>query len=562
MPVAYSYLRFSSPQQASGDSVRRQTEATTSWCQRHGIALDESLNLRDEGVSAFKGKNREDPDVHGLAVFLTAIKTGRVPSGSYLVVENLDRLTRENIVPAVNLFTGILLAGVKIVQLQPVEQTFDAAADMTAVMLALVELSRGNSESRMKSERVGAAWRNKKANAANKVLTKMTPGWIKWQDGKLVLDEKKAVTVRRAFMLAREGKGIGKIAKILNAEKAPVLGRTSHRGRPLIWSTMVVYKLLTNRATYGTYQPHVGSRGPERRPVGDPVQGYYPSVISEEEYHIVRGLLATRAKVGKGRRGKHVNLFAGLLKDARTGGSLTYKHGARGAVLLPVESRTNMESLWVTFKAKPFEESILTALSEVKVSDIAPESGSAAARVEAMRGQLADVESLTAKWRSKMDDPNTVDVVSAKLSELAAKGKAIAAELAEAQREASSPFAESWGAARAAGKGLEDDNSDEARERYRAALRRTVENIWVLLMPAKDASIRIAAVQIWFTTGAHRDYLIGYKPGRGKQQSEAIEPQSFAAAGLPDIDLRDPEQAKRYALALESIPPMKDNPLD
>src|SRR5262245_34426055 len=98
MTTAFSYLRFSSPQQAAGDSVRRQTEATAAWCQRNRVELDAVLDLRDVGVSAFKGKNRENPDLHALAAFVTAVKTGRVPSGSFLVVENLDRLSREKIV--------------------------------------------------------------------------------------------------------------------------------------------------------------------------------------------------------------------------------------------------------------------------------------------------------------------------------------------------------------------------------------------------------------------------------------------------------------------------------
>src|SRR5262245_34106923 len=134
MPFAYSYLRFSSPQQAAGDSIRRQTETTAEWCARHKVTLDKSLNLRDEGVSAFRGNHRPNPDVHGLAAVLAAVKAGRVHEGSYLIVANLDRLTREAIVPAVNLFTGILLAGVQIVQLKPVEQVFHQDADMTSVM--------------------------------------------------------------------------------------------------------------------------------------------------------------------------------------------------------------------------------------------------------------------------------------------------------------------------------------------------------------------------------------------------------------------------------------------
>ncbi len=49
MPVAYSYLRFGSPQQAAGDSVRRQVEKTAEWCRRNGVELDTTTSLRDEG---------------------------------------------------------------------------------------------------------------------------------------------------------------------------------------------------------------------------------------------------------------------------------------------------------------------------------------------------------------------------------------------------------------------------------------------------------------------------------------------------------------------------------
>jgi hypothetical protein len=34
-PLAYSYLRFSSPKQAAGDSIRRQTAAREAWLAAH-----------------------------------------------------------------------------------------------------------------------------------------------------------------------------------------------------------------------------------------------------------------------------------------------------------------------------------------------------------------------------------------------------------------------------------------------------------------------------------------------------------------------------------------------
>lgn len=55
--TAYSYIRFSSPDQAAGDSLRRQTEKAQNYCEQNGLTLDERFTLRDLGVSAFHGRN-------------------------------------------------------------------------------------------------------------------------------------------------------------------------------------------------------------------------------------------------------------------------------------------------------------------------------------------------------------------------------------------------------------------------------------------------------------------------------------------------------------------------
>src|SRR4051812_18370777 len=99
-PTAYSYVRFSSPEQAKGDSRRRQEEVRDAWIAKAGATLDTELSLRDEGVSAFSGGHRTNPDRHALAAFLELVKRGRIQRGSYLIVESLDRLSREHIMPA------------------------------------------------------------------------------------------------------------------------------------------------------------------------------------------------------------------------------------------------------------------------------------------------------------------------------------------------------------------------------------------------------------------------------------------------------------------------------
>lgn len=42
-PKVYSYSRWSTPEQAKGDSFRRQARAAEKWAERNGLELDESL---------------------------------------------------------------------------------------------------------------------------------------------------------------------------------------------------------------------------------------------------------------------------------------------------------------------------------------------------------------------------------------------------------------------------------------------------------------------------------------------------------------------------------------
>src|SRR5260370_1229766 len=93
---AYSYIRFSTVQQAEGGSLARQTSLSQAYCERKTLTLDDTLKLSDLGVSAFRGDNVRDG---ALAGFLEACRTGRVSHGRVLIVESLDRLSRSAYAP-------------------------------------------------------------------------------------------------------------------------------------------------------------------------------------------------------------------------------------------------------------------------------------------------------------------------------------------------------------------------------------------------------------------------------------------------------------------------------
>ena len=107
--TAYSYVRFSTTVQSLGASLQRQTEGAEHFvAERPNLVLDKTLNLGDLGVSAYHGKNATEGALGG---FIKAVDEGKVAKGSYLLVENLDRLSRETVTTALELFLSILRRG-------------------------------------------------------------------------------------------------------------------------------------------------------------------------------------------------------------------------------------------------------------------------------------------------------------------------------------------------------------------------------------------------------------------------------------------------------------------
>ncbi|MCI0704596.1 MAG: recombinase family protein [Planctomycetia bacterium] len=485
--------------------------------------------------------------MHALAAFVNAVKAGRVPSGSFLVVESLDRLSREKIRPALTLLLNLIEAGVKVVQLIPVETVYDEDVEPMQLMMAVMELNRGHSESKVKSERVGAAWKRKRENAANKVVTRRLPGWVQLVDGELKLVPKRAEVVRRIFNLALAGNGVHVIAEQLNADKVPVMGRTMFKGRAIVWNETVVYHVLRSHATFGEFQPHKG-RGSDRQPVGEPIEDYFPAVIDRDTFLRAQAALKSRTKSGSGRRGKHVNLFSGLLADARDGGSLTYKHVKnRASAIIPVGAKQGRGSVWTSFLAEPLERVIRSKLSEIHAEDIAGEN-KAAKRLEALGERKAELETLLKTWEAKMSNPLIADRVAANMAKWSEELNTVNAEMGELQREAANPVAEAWGEARTLAGMNPDNDTEELRVRIKAALRRCIESITCLFNTASRGVAKMtrrAAVRVQFTSGAHRDYLIELETRNGTRAKST--PPRVASANWPasgaELDLRNPKHA-------------------
>jgi DNA invertase Pin-like site-specific DNA recombinase len=553
IPSAYSYLRFSHPDQAKGDSLRRQTEKRDDWLRRNGVALDESLTLRDEGVSAYSGDHRDHPDRHALAAFLKLVEAGRIPPGSFLIVESLDRLSREDIIPALSLVLNLIQSGVRLVQLLPAETVYDQKSNPMQLMMAVMELSRGLSESAMKSERVGGAWQNKKRLAAEGrvPLTARVPSWLRLVDGKWQILEDAADTVRLIYRMAIDGYGLTAITKKLNAEGVPVIGRATY------WARSYVAKILTNRAVIGEYQPHRG-RGTKRKPDGAPVRNYFPAIIAEREFFAARGAQAARQNYA-GRPAKdRLNIFAGLLRDARDGASLQVVNKGRksvGPLLVSYRATQGAAgSKYVSFPLAVFERAVLSCLCEISPRELLPDR-KGIDRTLTLSGRLAQVEGRVERLKARLKTDDDLDTLVSALRELEDERDELTERLARAQQEAASPLREAWKNCRNLIDALDKaPDQTDARIKLRSAVRRIVKEIWCLFVPRGVQ--RLAAIQVWFADGKkQRDYLVLHQPPQANataRRQGKWEVRSLAKpAKTGDLDLRLPAHAARLEKALQ-----------
>jgi len=286
-----------------GDSFRRQAVLAREYAAKHGLQLDENLTFNDLGVSAFRGRNAE---AGRLGDFLEAVHTGLVAQGSYLLVESLDRISRQAARKALRVLESIVDAGVTVVTLSD-GRAYDANTlndDPMSLMLALMIFIRSNEESAMKARRLKAAWEGKRAGATSKILTARAPAWLEltpertWR-----VREERAKIVRRIFAMAAEGKGQNLIAATLNREGVPTFGDSS-RSPGRHWHRSYIVRVLRSHAVVGTLVPHVVEHdgGKKTRVAQEPIEGYFPAIVDRGIYEQVQSLsIDTRSPL----RGRH-----------------------------------------------------------------------------------------------------------------------------------------------------------------------------------------------------------------------------------------------------------------
>jgi len=352
--IAYSYVRFSTSEQIKGDSLRRQTEASEEYALEHGLTIDRTLKLQDLGISAFRGRNAVEGTLAG---FLAMVKNGRVAPGSQLLVESLDRLSRDEVSVAMAQFLLIINSGITIVTLldKEIYSRESIKKNPGSLYVSLGVMMRAHNESDDKSKRVAKAWgeKRRKAREEGAPLSGNCPGWLRKTTVSYEIIPERATIVRRIFQLAADGPGKGVIAQMLNEEGILTWGGKS-------WYESHIGKLLANPAVLGTFQPR--RRDPETNryiPDGDPISNYFPAIITPQEWQAVQG----RPHAPRGPRFRRIgNLFSGLVYCGYTAYKMRFASRGRNSYLRSDIERFDRKAKPQTWPYTHFERTVLQHL--------------------------------------------------------------------------------------------------------------------------------------------------------------------------------------------------------
>ena len=309
--LAYSYRRYSSSNQRDGSSLERQFEMAQEVCSDKGWTL---VDLPpDEGLSGFKGLNK----IKGtLGTFLKRVNQGEIQKGSVLIIEKMDRFSRDEVDLVIPDFLKLLQNGIEIFSC--VDQTHYTLADIRknpmTLTYAVMAMAMANDYSKSLGNRITKSFdiRLAQCQQGDKYnLGSWKPYWVDFigehkKAGEFGLN-KHAATITRIVREYIQGRSMYQIAKGLIADKVPTLlgGK---------WAQGTVANLLRHQCLTG----HAVIKGIT-------LKGYYPPVITQKEQEKLSAKLRdnTARKGGAGITDLIANLFRNRCKCFHCEGTIT-----------------------------------------------------------------------------------------------------------------------------------------------------------------------------------------------------------------------------------------------
>jgi len=299
--LAFSYQRVSDPKQTQDGrtGLDRQADAFVGFCHRHGLIANADPVV-DKGLSAFHGRHRSKG---ALGAFISAAEAGQIPPGAVLVVEDLDRFSRETASHAEELLLALFKQelALGIVRDDVVVDRARYDADLGLRVMLLTRRDAAHDYSRKLSGRISVVWQRRQRDwqeHRKPYLGKGSrPEWLSDDGSQFTEIEQTVELVQRMFKLcAEENMGGTQIAEVLNAEGIKP-------ARSDAYGPTRILRILHDRRVLGEKEWPDGSTSPD----------YFPRIIDQALWDACQQAIDQRHD-NKGRHGRGeviANLFQG-----------------------------------------------------------------------------------------------------------------------------------------------------------------------------------------------------------------------------------------------------------
>lgn len=325
MSNIYSYIRFSTKAQEKGASIERQQQAIDKVCADREWVVTEAI--RDLGRSAWKGHHLND--AAGLGDFANRVREGLIPQGSTLIIENVDRLSREEPIDVLTWMVDLNRQGLSFLFAEGNtlfdHNTFRGQEAGWRLFQLWGGSERAKGESDRKSVFMRKAWRKKHEAAADRheVMSSQAPLWLEVREDRSAFDvnDARADVVREMYQLCADGISIRGIVRMLNGRGYKAWGPQGKEYGRDGWSMTSVRRLLIAPQVEGDYIPKSVQEGQPTR-----IVGYYPRIVDAGLVARAREALETRKTGVQGSNSnKFNNLFSGLARCAKCGGKMEFR---------------------------------------------------------------------------------------------------------------------------------------------------------------------------------------------------------------------------------------------
>ena len=218
---------------------------------------------------------------------------------------------------------------------------------------------------------------------------------------------------------------------------------------------------------------------------GAVIEGYYPAVVTEEEWLAARAGRQQR-RLKPGRVGKRINIFAGLLYSATDRGpyhlSSWKVSGETRLVLVNFRATEGLER-FASFPYEPLEAGILSRLRELNPKDVLDGGDkSSPDELVVLSGRLAVVDSELTDLTADMEANGFSQTLAGRVRSLESRHSQLVTAVTDARQRAAHPASESWGEMKTLVDLLDSaKRPTDVRIRLQSALRKMV-----LLLDGRD----------------------------------------------------------------------------